>query len=53
MKKVKTLGAVLVCICLIASMFAGCSKISFEGKWISTLDLSVKPSYDLEEEGVK
>ncbi len=40
MKKVKALGAVLVCICLIASMFAGCSKISFEGKWISTLDLS-------------
>lgn len=40
MKKVKALSAVLVCICLIASMFAGCSKISFEGKWISTLDLS-------------
>lgn len=40
MKKVKALSAVLVCICLIASMFAGCSKISFEGTWVSTLDLS-------------
>lgn len=48
MKKVKALGAVLVCICLIASMFAGCSKISFEGKWISTLDLSESLNAELD-----
>ncbi len=40
MKKVKVLSAVVVCICLIASIFAGCSKISLEGKWKSTLDLT-------------
>lgn len=40
MKKIKSLSAVVVCICLIASIFAGCSKISLEGKWVSTMDLS-------------
>lgn len=40
MKKVKAIGAVVVCLCLIAGIFAGCSKISFEGKWKSTIDLT-------------
>ena len=40
MKKVKAISAVVVCLCLIASIFAGCSKISFEGKWKSTIDLT-------------
>ena len=40
MKKLKAISAVVVCICLIASVFAGCSKISFEGKWKSTIDLT-------------
>lgn len=40
MKKVKAIGAVVVCLCLIAGIFAGCSKISLEGKWISTIDLT-------------
>ncbi len=40
MKKLKAISAVVVCICLIASIFAGCSKVSFEGKWKSTIDLS-------------
>lgn len=31
MKKLKAISAVVVCICLIASIFAGCSKISLEG----------------------
>lgn len=40
MKKVKAIGALVVCLCLVASIFAGCSRISFEGKWVSTLDLT-------------
>ena len=40
MKKLKAISAVVVCICLIASIFAGCSKISLEGKWVSTIDLT-------------
>lgn len=39
MKKLKVVSAVVVCICLIASMFAGCQKISFEGKWKATIDV--------------
>lgn len=40
MKKLKAISAVVVCICLIAGVFAGCSKISLEGKWKSTIDLT-------------
>lgn len=40
MRKVKAISAVVICICLIASVFAGCSKISLEGKWKSTIDLT-------------
>jgi putative glycoprotease GCP len=36
-----------------AAMIASCGRIMYEKKLFSTLDLSVKPSYDLEEEGVK
>ncbi len=39
MKKVKSLSLLLLCISLIAVMFAGCSKISFEGKWVTTVNL--------------
>ena len=42
MKKVKVVSAVVVCICLIASIFAGCSKISLEGKWKATIDFTEK-----------
>lgn len=42
MKKIKSLSAVVICLCLIAGVFAGCSKISLEGQW--------KTSYDLSEE---
>lgn len=49
MKKIKILTAVVVCICFIASVFAGCSKISMEGKWVSTIDLSnyIAESWDM------
>lgn len=40
MKKVKAVSAVVICLCLIVSIFAGCSKVSFEGKWKSTIDLT-------------
>lgn len=41
MKKIKSLSAVIICVCLIAAMFAGCSpKISLEGKWETTIDLT-------------
>lgn len=40
MKKVKSFAAVIICLCLIAGSFAGCSKISLEGKWTATVDLT-------------
>lgn len=41
MKKIKSLSAVLLCIALIAAVFAGCSpKVSLEGKWETTIDLT-------------
>lgn len=49
MKKFKSVSAVVICLCLIASIFAGCSKISLEGQWKSTFDLSdsVTESWDM------
>jgi N6-L-threonylcarbamoyladenine synthase len=35
-----------------AAMIASAGRIMFEKKLYSSLDLSVKPSYDLEKEGV-
>lgn len=40
MKKIKSIAAVLACFCIIAAMFAGCSKISLEGTWKATCDLT-------------
>lgn len=49
MKKIKSLSAVLICICLIAAMFAGCSpKVSLEGKWEATIDLSKEANEGLD-----
>lgn len=48
MKKLKSLSAVILCICLIASVFAGCSKkISLEGTWRATIDLTNTISKEL------
>lgn len=49
MKKIKSLSAVVICLCLIAGIFAGCSKISLEGQWKSTYDLSdsIAESWDM------
>lgn len=40
MKKIKSLSVFLLCICLTAAIFAGCSKISLEGKYVASIDLS-------------
>lgn len=40
MKKIKSLSVLLLCICLTAAIFAGCSKISLEGKYVASIDLS-------------
>lgn len=40
MKKLKSLCVLLLCICLAAAMLSGCSKISLEGKYSVTIDLS-------------
>lgn len=41
MKKLKSLGIIALCICLIAGVFAGCTKkISLEGTWKTTIDLT-------------
>lgn len=53
MKKIKALSAVLICVCLMAAVFAGCSpKVSLEGKWETTIDLSkeANESLDLSQE---
>lgn len=49
MKKIKSLSAVLICVCLIAAMFAGCSpKVSLEGKWETTIDLTKEANEGLD-----
>ncbi len=40
MKKIKSIAAVLACFCIVAAMFAGCSRISLEGTWKATCDLT-------------
>ncbi|MDE5984379.1 MAG: hypothetical protein K2H13_03905 [Eubacterium sp.] len=49
MKTIKSLSAVLICVCLIAAMFVGCSpKVSLEGKWETTIDLSKEANEGLD-----
>jgi hypothetical protein len=41
MKNVKSLLSIVLCICLIATAFVGCSKkSSLEGTWVTTIDLT-------------
>lgn len=42
MKKLKSLGIIALCLCLIGSVFAGCTKkVSLEGTWKTTINLDV------------